>query len=73
MFGKYEQMTFLTFFLLCCADETSNVHQSALALLGDLAKVNITLHLMDCPSDLVKQVTLYHYVYWNNVWGALIM
>jgi transportin-1 len=41
--------------LLCCADEAPDVRQSALALLGDLAKVNITLHLMDRPSDLVKE------------------
>jgi hypothetical protein len=46
-------VTFLTFF--CFADEAPDVRQSALALLADLAKVNITLHLMDCPSDLVKE------------------
>jgi hypothetical protein len=41
--------------LLCCVNEVLDVHQGALALLGDLAKVNITLHSLDCPFDLVKE------------------
>jgi hypothetical protein len=41
--------------MLCCVDEAPDVHQGALPLLGNLAKVNITLHSMDCPSDLVKE------------------
>jgi hypothetical protein len=41
--------------ILCCVDEAPNVHQGALALLGDLAKVNVTLHQMDCPFDLVTK------------------
>jgi hypothetical protein len=40
--------------LLCCADEAPDIRQSALALLGDLAKVNIVFHFcVLCPSDLL--------------------
>jgi hypothetical protein len=40
--------------LLCCADEAPDIRQSALALLGDLAKVNIVFHFcVFCPSDLL--------------------